>query len=79
MENNMSLNPLNVNSDFTISRQPALGKPMEKIKIEDVSEKELLVRLASLSQSMRTMMLFFVWIAILEIIGGIVILGNLAR
>ncbi len=60
---------LNFHSDNTVSKQPVPGKPFEKMNFEDFSEKELLLRLVSISQSLRTMVQFFVVLAILEIIG----------
>lgn len=71
--------PLQINADNTIGRQPQGGKPTEKVTIDDISEKELLLRQVALSQSIRSMLLFFVWIAIIEIIAGIAILSRILK
>lgn len=71
--------PLYIDKDNMVARQPAPGKEIEKINIKDLSEKDLLFRQVMLSQSIRSMLVFFVWIAILEIIGGVVILANILK
>jgi hypothetical protein len=64
--------PLSVWIDYSIQKLEP-GKKLEKIKFEDISEKEYLLRLVSLGQSIRSMLMFFVIIVVIEIIAGVVI------
>jgi len=73
----MNPKPFLVNNDDSVSIQTGLGTPMKKRKIEDLSGKELLFRLVALGQSIRAMIIFFVWVAILFIVGFTVIAGIL--
>jgi hypothetical protein len=68
--------PLTVIYDNAIYRQNEKGKS-QKISISDLSEKELLLRMVVLSQSIRSMFIFLVLLVIIEIIGGIVIISKL--
>ena len=73
----MNPKPFLVNNDDSVSIQTGLGTPMKKRKIEDLSGKEFLFRLVALGQSIRAMIIFFVWVAILFIVGFTVIAGIL--
>lgn len=65
--------PLIFSSKNTV-RSSIPGKPTETKNFEDISERELLCRLVALTQSLRSMVLFFVWIALIQIFGGIILL-----
>lgn len=73
----MRPHPLQIYNDDTIGRESKPGKPIQKVTLDQLSEKELLFRLVALSQNIRSMLIFFVWVAIFEIIAMIAIFSVL--
>ena len=71
----MRPNPLLVIPDNMVWRE--VDKKSVKTKFDEISDKEYLFRLVSLTQSIRSILLFFVWVAVIEIIGGIYIVLKL--
>jgi len=51
--------------------------PAKKSKLEEISGKELMFRLVAVGQSIRLMMIFFVIIAIINIVGFVAIISKL--
>ena len=70
----MKPNPFEVTSDNSIRFSTGVGKPWKIMKFEEVSDKELLFRQVMLSQSIRSMMIYFVIIASISIISSVAIL-----
>ncbi len=70
--------PTHIYMDYSIDKHHP-GKPIEKVPFEKITEKELLIRLVALGQSFRSMMIFFVWIAIIQMVLGIVLITSLVK
>ena len=53
------------------------GKGLEKITLDEITEKEILVTIAAKLHSIRGMLIFFTILSILSLIGGIIAIINI--